>query len=132
MEIRKKEFKFRGKTVEELQTLDVREFAALLRARQRRTTLRMFQEIEDFVKRAQTKLAKGKKIIRTHKRDLVIVPQLIEMKLQIYNGRDFVPVEITGDMLGHKFGEFAPTRARIKHTKAGVGATKGSKHKSKK
>ena len=132
MEIRKKEFKFRGKNLEELQKLDVREFAALLRSRQRRTTLRMFQEIEAFVKRAQIKLGKGKKSIRTHKRDLVIVPQLVGMKLQIYNGRDFVPVEITEDMLGHKFGEFAPTRARIKHTKAGVGATKGSKHKSKK
>jgi small subunit ribosomal protein S19 len=63
---------------------------------------------------------------------LVIVPKLVGMKIQIYNGRDFVPVEITGEMLGHKLGEFAPTRARIKHTKAGVGATKGTKHKSKK
>jgi len=132
MEIRKKEFNFRGKSLEELQKLDVREFASLLKARQRRSTLRQFQEIEEFVKRARKKLEKGKKFIRTHKRDIVIVPQLIGIKLQIYNGNKFIPLEITGDMLGHKFGEFAPTRAKIKHTKAGVGATKGSKHKSKK
>ena len=132
MEIRKKEFSFRGKSLEELQKLDVREFAGLLKSRQRRTALRQFQEIEEFVKRAHTKISKGKKAVRTHHRDLVIVPKLIGIKLQIYNGRDFVPVEITGEMLGHKFGEFAPTRARIKHTKAGIGATKGSMGKSKK
>ena len=57
---------------------------------------------------------------------------MIGMKIQIYNGRNFVPVEIFGEMLGHKFGEFAPTRVRIVHSKSGVGATKGTKHKSKK
>ncbi|MBT4376359.1 30S ribosomal protein S19 [archaeon] len=118
MEIRKKELKFKGKTLDELKTLDVREFAKLLKSRQRRTVLRNFQEHENFVKRAQEKFAKGKRLVKTHKRDLVIVPELVGMKLQIYNGRDFVPVEITFDMLGHKFGEFAPTRARAKHTKA--------------
>ena len=52
--------------------------------------------------------------------------------MQIYNGNTFVPVQITGEMLGHKFGEFSPTRKRINHGSAGVGSTKGSKHKSKK
>jgi len=131
MELKKKEFKYHGKTIEELKTLDVREFAKIVRSRQRRTILRNFQEIEDFVNRAKTKQSKGKKI-RTHKRDLIVVPQMIGMNIQIYNGNKFIPIEIVGEMLGHKFGEFAPTRARIKHSKAGVGATKGSKHKSKK
>ena len=57
---------------------------------------------------------------------------MIGMKIQIYNGHNFTPVEIVGEMLGHKFGEFSPTRVRIKHSKAGVGATKGSMAKSKK
>ena len=131
MELKKKEFKFKGRTIEELKKLDVREFAKLLRSRQRRSVLRNFQELENFVNMAKEKQSKNKKI-KTHKRDLVVVPELIGMKMQIYNGRDFVPVEITNEMLGHKFGEFALTRARIKHSKAGVGATKGSKHKSKK
>ncbi|MCA9487654.1 MAG: 30S ribosomal protein S19 [Nanoarchaeota archaeon] len=131
VEVRKKEFKFRGKTLEELKKLDVREFATLLRSRERRTVLRQFQDLENFVQRAKSKEGKNKKI-RTHKRHLVIVPELVGMKMQVYNGREFVNFEVTGEMLGHRFGEFAPTRARIKHTKAGVGATKGSKHKSKK
>jgi len=131
MELKKKEFKFRGKTIEELKNLDVREFAKLLRSRQRRTVLRNFQKVEDFINRARVKISK-KKIIKTHHRDLVFTPQMIGMKIQIYNGNKFVQTEVTGEMLGHKFGELAPTRARIVHSKAGVGATKGSKHKSKK
>lgn len=129
-EIRKKQFTYKGKTTEELKVLDVREFAKYLRSRQRRTALRQFQEIEQFVNRAKEKIAKDKKI-RTHKRDLIIVPQMIGMKIQIYNGRTFVPVEIIEEMLGHKFGEFAPTRVRVKHGSAGVGATKGTKYKAK-
>ena len=131
MEIQKKQFKYRGKTIEELKALDIREFAKLLKSRQRRFVLRNFQEIDKFVKRAEGKIAK-KKSIRTHLRDLIIVPKLIGMKIYVYTGRAFVPIEVIGEMLGHKFGEFAPTRARIKHGKAGVGATKGTKSKSKK
>ncbi len=131
MEFKKKEFTFRGKTVEELKTLDVREFAKFLRSRQRRTLLRNFQEVEEFINRSKVKL-EASKPIRTHQRSLIVVPEMVGWKIFIYNGNKFVPVEITKEMLGHVFGEFAPTRARIKHSKAGVGATKGSKHKSKK
>jgi len=117
MDIKKKELKFRGKTLEELKTLDVREFASLLRSRQRRTVLRNFQEHEIFVKRAESHLAKGKKLVKTHSRALVIVPGLVGMRLGIYTGREFAPVDITIEMLGHKLGEFAPTRARARHVK---------------
>jgi len=128
--IRRKQFTYKGKTTEELKALDVREFAKYLRSRQRRTVLRQFQEIEKFINRAKEKISKNKKV-RTHKRDLVVVPQMIGMRIQIYNGKTFVPVEIIEEMLGHKFGEFALTRVRVKHGSAGVGATKGTKHKAK-
>ena len=128
---KKKEFKYKDQTVEELKNLEVREFAKLVKSRTRRYLLRNFQEIEGFVNLAKEKLSKGKKI-RTHKRDLVIVPQMIGMEIHIHNGNSFVQTEITGEMLGHKLGEFSSTRSKIKHSKAGVGATKGSKHKSKK
>jgi len=131
IEIRKKEFKYRGKTIEELQKLDVREFANLVKSRERRNILRNFQKMEDFVKLAKKKI-ESKKAIRTHARDIIIVPQMIGMKISVYNGQNFLPFEVTGEMLGHKFGEFSLTRAKIKHSKMGVGATKGSKSKSKK
>ena len=128
---KKKEFTYRGKTIEELKALDVREFAKFVRSRQRRTILRNFQEIEKFVSRSKEKLSKKKKI-RTHQRDIVVVPAMIGMNIQTYNGNSFINTEITGDMLGHKLGEFAPTRPRVKHGSAGVGATKGTRSKSKK
>jgi small subunit ribosomal protein S19 len=131
MNIQKKEFTYRGKTLEELKEMDTREFAKLLPSRSRRFVLRNFQEIEKFVSRCKTKQSRNKKI-KTHKRDIAIVPGLIGMNIGVYNGREFIPIEITGEMLGHILGEFSLTRAKITHSKAGVGATKGSKHKSKK
>lgn len=128
---RKKEFKYKGKTIEELQTLSVREFAKFLTSRQRRHILRNFQELENFVKRLEEKVSKNKKV-KTHKRHMVIVPKMVGMRIQVYNGREFLPIDIVGDMIGHKLGEFALTRAKAKHTKSGVGATKGTKHKAKK
>ena len=131
IETKKREFTYRGKTIEELKKLDTREFAKLIRARERRFLLRNFQKSEDFVNRAKEKIRKGRPV-KTHSRDIVVMPQMIGMKVHIYNGKQFTPIEITGEMLGHRFGELSLTRARITHGKAGVGATKGSKHKSKK
>jgi small subunit ribosomal protein S19 len=127
----KKQNTFRGKTIEELKELDIREFAKFLTSRQRRFVLRQFNDIQEFLNRANAKVQKNKQI-RTHKRDLIVVPGMIGMKIAIHNGRTFLPVEITWDKLGHKFGEFAPTRAKTKHGKAGLGATKGTKNKAKK
>ena len=131
IELKKKEFAYRGKNLDELKKLDVREFAKYLKARPRRTVLRQFQVIEDFVNRAKIKIGKGKPI-RTHQRDLIIVPEMVGMRIDMHNGKIFSPVTITGEMMGHTFGEFALTRSRVKHNKAGIGATKGSKFKSKK
>ena len=130
-ELKKKQFTYKGKTIEELKVLDVREFAKYLNSRNRRCVLRGFQELEEFISNAKRKLAKNKKV-RTHKRDLVIVPGMVGMKLQVYNGRNFINFEVTEEMLGHKLGEFSSTRGRVKHGSAGVGATKGTRAKAKK
>ena len=127
----KKIFTYRGKTIEELKELDVRGFAKYLKSRARRAALRQFQDIENFVNRAKNKIEK-KKTIKTHKRDLIVVPEMVGMKIHIYNGKEFMPVEIVGEMLGHRFGEFAPTRGKVKHSAAGIGATKSSKSQAKK
>ena len=127
----KKQFTYRGKTVDELKALDVREFAKLLPSRQRRTVLRNFQKLEDFLSRAKIKVER-KKQIKTHSRDLVIVPQMVGMRIQVHKGNGFSQVDVVGEMLGHKLGEFSFTRNKVTHSKAGVGATKGSKALSKK
>ena len=131
METHKKQFTFRGKTIEELKALNVREFAKFVKSRARRSILRQFQDIENFVNRSKKKMSRGNPI-KTHQRELIIVPDMVGMKIQVYNGQKFLPVEIVGEMLGHRLGEFALSRARIKHGKAGVGATKGTRAKAKK
>ncbi len=131
METTKKQYTFRGKSIEELKDLDVREFSKYLKSRSRRAILRQFQTIEDFVSKAKKKAGKNKPI-KTHKRTLIVVPQMVGMKIQTYNGHEFIPTEIIKEMLGHRLGEFSPTRAKIKHGTAGIGSTKGSKSQAKK
>jgi len=130
-EIKRKEFTYRGKTLDELKKLDVREFSKHLKSNPRRSILRQFQQIEDFVSRAKDKINKNKPV-KTHQRNLVIVPEMVGMKINVHDGKSFFPVIITGEMLGHRLGEFSITRGRVKHGKSGIGATKGSKFKAKK
>ncbi|MBS3080686.1 30S ribosomal protein S19 [Candidatus Pacearchaeota archaeon] len=124
-ELKKKEFSYRGKSLEELKKMDIREFARLLKSNERRTALRQYDEIQRFVLRANKKI-QNKKLIRTHLRHLVIVPKMIGLKIHVYNGKIFSPVEIMGEMLGHRLGEFSVTRTKVKHGSAGVGATRSS------
>lgn len=131
MEYQKKQFTYRGKSLEELKELSIREFAKYLPSRERRYILRNFGKVENFLKRIRDKQKKGKEI-KTHLRDIVIVPEMVGLTISVYNGKSFLQVNITEEMLGYKLGEFSQTRAKVKHTKSGVGATKGSKHKSKK
>jgi len=127
----KKQFSFRGKTLEELNQLEVREFSKYLSSRERRYVLRNFQEVEKFIKLTKEKQQKNKPI-KTHNREMVVMPQLVGLKIGVYNGKEFVPLEIIKEMIGHRLGEFALTRGKVKHNKAGVGATKGSRAKAKK
>ncbi len=127
----KKEFTYRGKTIEEIKQLGMKELAKCLKSRERRFVLRNAQEIEKFIKMCKEKLSRNKKI-RTHRREMIILPELIGMNIQIHNGRIFEPVEITNEMIGHKLGEFALTRSKVVHSKAGIGSTKGTKHQAKK
>lgn len=120
-----KEFTFRGKTIEELKKMDTREFAKYLKARPRRAVLRQFDKIEKFIARSNKKQEKNKPI-KTHLRDLVIVPKMIYMNIQVHNGKNYVSVKIIGEMLGHRLGEFAPTRSKVQHGAPGIGATKSS------
>ena len=126
---KKKEMTFRGKTLEELKDLDIREFVKHIKSKPRRAALRQFQKIDNFINRCEKKIKKNKPI-KTHLRGIVIVPRMLGMKIQVYNGKVFVPVEVVGEMLGHRLGEFAPARGRIHHGTAGVGTTRGSKSKS--
>lgn len=121
---RKGEFTYRGKKLDELQKLNLEEFAALVPSRQRRSIQRgLSEEHKKLLSNVKTK----DQNIRTHLRDMVVVPEMVGLKIAIHNGKEFVPVEIIPEMLGHYLGEFALTRKKVAHGAAGVGATKSSK-----
>ena len=69
----------------------------------------------------------GENNVKTHCRDMVIVPQMVGKTLRIYNGKEYLPVAIIASMLGHYLGEFSPTRKGVTHSAAGIGATRSSK-----
>ena len=129
LKFEKKEFTYRGKTLAELNELGIREFAKLLRANEKRTALRQSDELQKFVLRCKTKIAK-KKLIKTHARHLIIVPEMIGFVIGIYNGKEYIKIEIIPEMLGHRFGEFSLTRNKVKHGAAGIGATRSSASRS--
>jgi small subunit ribosomal protein S19 len=59
-----------------------------------------------------------KKPIKTWSRKSTIIPEFVGISFLIYNGKKFIPITISEDMVGHKFGEFAPTRQFFGHTPA--------------
>lgn len=124
--LRSKDVFYRGKNLEELKKLDVREVAKFLPSRSKRSVLRKFDQVEKFVKRCELSVSQKKKI-RTHLRDMVIVPRLVGASIGIYNGKTFNDVHITHEMIGHRLGEFSLTRQKVQHGTAGIGSTKGSK-----
>lgn len=111
-----KEFKFKNKSIEELKKLSVAEFAELLPSRQRRSIKRGFSEEQ---KHLLAKLEK-KNNVKTHSRDMIILPMMVGKTIQVHTGKAFQQVIVTDEMIGHFLGEFALTRKKATHTNIGV------------
>jgi small subunit ribosomal protein S19 len=126
VEVRKKEFRYQGKTLEELQKLSMEELLPLLPSRSRRTLKRGLSKDENKLME-DIKILKHGDLIRTHCRNMIILPDFVGHNILIYNGKEFERVNIQPQMIGHYLGEFALTRKKVKHTGPGVGATRGSK-----
>ncbi|NPA38639.1 MAG: 30S ribosomal protein S19 [Candidatus Nanohaloarchaeota archaeon] len=126
-----KEFRFRGKTLEELQKMNLKELAQLFKSRVRRKMLRGFNEKElKFIKKVEK--AKEGAFIKTHLRDMIILPTFVGKTIGVYNGKEFVAVKIRPEMIGHRLGEFSITRKVPKHSGPGIGATRSTKHVGRK
>lgn len=115
---RSKERFFRGRNIEDLKTISTREFAKLVKARPRRTLLRNYDIVDAFVRKIEERAAKGK-MAKTHDRELVIVPRMVGKSIGVHNGKEFMKVVVTHEMLGHRLGEFSMTRKIAKHTSLG-------------
>jgi small subunit ribosomal protein S19 len=122
----KKEFTYRGKSVEELSAMSITELSKLLPARQRRCIKRGFSELK---KHFLKKIAK-KDNVETQLRDMIVLPIMFNKTVKIHNGKEFVPVLITPDMIGMFLGELVMTRRKVEHSAPGIGATKSSSNLS--
>lgn len=118
-------FKYRGHEWDEISKMSLSEFRAILPSRLRRSLSRGFTENQ---KNLLLKINKDpKKFHRTMCRQMVIIPPMIGVRVGIYNGKEYVTVDIQPEMIGHRLGEFAMTRRVVQHSSPGFGATKSSK-----
>jgi len=68
------------------------------------------------LKKADAARASGRKdVVKIWSRRSTILPQFVGLTFGVYNGRKFIPVSVNEDMVGHKFGEFSPTRTYYGH-----------------
>ena len=127
---REGDFTYRGHTLDELQEMTLEEVAELLPARQRRTITRgLTAQHEKLLAKVQEADPEetANNPIRTHLRDMPIVPDFVGKTFAVYNGQEFQRVEIQPEMIGHYLGEFQLTRTSVEHGQAGIGATRSSK-----
>jgi small subunit ribosomal protein S19 len=123
---RKKEFTLAGLNLAKLQTLSLEELGKILPARARRTLRRGFNaDQQRFLEKLVS--APATKVVRTHCRDVLVLPMHVGRRVSVYNGHEYREVEIRPEMIGHYYGEFSLTRRFEKHSGPGVGATRSSK-----
>ena len=121
---------FRGMEEGQAKDISMEEFLPLLTSRERRTMKRVNQnpKLKKLIETVRkVKEENPKKVIKTHVREAVILPEWIGLTFGVYNGKEFKNVEITVKHLGKRLGEFAHSTGRVMHSGPGVGATRGSK-----
>ncbi|MEK6836016.1 MAG: 30S ribosomal protein S19 [Nanoarchaeota archaeon] len=123
-----KQFNYHGYTAEQLKKIELKEFMQLLPSRQRRSIKHGFTEQQ---KKLLTKIeaflaGKYKKPIKTHCRNMIILPKMIDLIIHVYKGNKFVPINIPPEAVGMFLGELLMTRQKVEHSAPGIGATKSS------
>jgi small subunit ribosomal protein S19 len=126
-----KDFMYRGHDLNSLQSMSMDEFINLLPSRQRRSLQRGLTPEQrillEKMRKAQEAVRKGGEAsIKTHVRDMVILPEMVGAKIGVHNGKEFVIVEIKPEMIGHYLGEFAITNKPVRHGTPGIGASRSS------
>jgi len=123
-----REFTYRGLSQKELEKLPLDKLLKLFPARIRRSLTRGINDNKRKLigEIKATKEGKLKTPINTHLRDLIILPFMIGTTVNVYSGKEFVPVTITSEMVSHYLGEYVITNKRVSHGAPGVGASRSS------
>ena len=119
-----KDFKYRGKSVEELKAMSMDEFIQLLPSRKRRSLRRGLSNEQRIILEKLRRDTGGQ--IRTHSRDMVILPEMIGKSIHVFNGKEFIEVRMNEKMVGHYLGEYAITMTPVRHGRPGIGASRSS------
>ena len=123
-----KKFNYKGKSTEELESISNDELFTILNSRQRRSLKRGLSDNKKKLM-SEIKLAKegkNKNPIKTHQRDLIILPSMIGVTINVFSGKEFTPITISAEMIGHYVGEYVITNKRVNHGAPGVGASRSS------
>ena len=123
-----KQFTYRGLSQKELESLSLDKLLELFPSRARRSLTRGINDnkrklIEE-MKAAKSGLLKYP--IHTHLRDVLILPTMVGVTVNVFSGKEFRPVTITTEMVGHYLGEYVITNKRVNHGAPGVGASRSS------
>ena len=118
----RKEFEYKGKSLEELQKMSINEFAELTDSRIRRSLKRGMSETQ---KKVLKKLRQNKSP-ETHARTMIVLPEMVNKTVRVHDGKNFVAVIIQPEMIGRRLGEYVLTRKRVTHHAPGIGATRSS------
>ena len=128
-----KKFSFRGMDLEALLKLDVTVLQHHVRSRIRRRfknglgrkPMRLIKRLRK-AKRNAGPMEKPEPI-KTHLRNMIIVPEMVGSQVGVYNGKDFLLVEVKPEMIGHYLGEFSITYKPVGHGRPGIGSTNSSR-----
>lgn len=123
-----REYRYRGYTLEQLNGLSTEALLQLLPSRARRSLNRGVSDekrklLEDARAMRDGKL-QGQ--IKTHARDMVVLPSMVGLTISVHNGREFVPLEVKPEMLGRYLGEYVITNKKVVHGTPGIGASRSS------
>jgi small subunit ribosomal protein S19 len=119
-----KNFQYRGRSVDELKNMSMDEFINLLPSRMRRSLKRGLSHEQRVV--LERIRMNDTKPIRTHARDLIVLPEMVGKTIHVHKGSAFIEIRITEKMLGHYIGEFSITNTPVRHGKPGIGASRSS------
>lgn len=123
-----KKFAYRGVAQSELENMSFEKLFQLFTSRQRRSLNRGItdgkRKLIEEIKAA--KAGKSKNPIRTHLRDLIVLPHMVGVTVNVFSGKEFVSVNIVPEMIGHYLGEYVITNKRVQHGAPGVGASRSS------
>ena len=121
-----KEFTYHGLSKEELSSIPNEKLLKLFSARARRSLTRGTMSDDKKKLMEEMKDKNNKNPIKTHLRDVIILPYMIGATIHVFSGKEFVPITITVQMVGHYLGEYVITNKRVNHGAPGVGASRSS------